>query len=334
MEQLIQAQTLHAADRYFAMPSASEGSEWTLAALLNFCKVFEFLTDKDIPPRTRFTLIARSSRVFLAYRAHTELCKLDTFKTYVAPDVGPDLFHHLNRRYYLAKNLRLRQRIEFLLTHYGFEEASFIPAYRRQVYRDGGLLLWSRNVRGTEFQIKLCRADRHAAEGDLSVCLMVDDERLHCISFSWANAEFARTRKTIVPFITANQGRWREDEHVQAKFNAAFPQNAANFACYAAMQGIAQAIGASEMLAVSSRLQVCFTPRDEKHFGNAYDIFWNAVGGVELPACGFALPVPRPVKPIDEIAAKHRRRTAAKRNFWADITDSTNAAVSALFRAH
>lgn len=334
MEQGIQRQPLHVADRYFAMSSASEAGKWTLAVLLSFRKVFQFPADKQIPLRTRCTLFLRSARVFLFYRAHTELCSLETFTHYVAPDVGPDLFHHLNRRYYLAKNLRPRQRIEFLLTHYRFEEASFTPAYRRQVYRAGGLVLWSRNVRGTEFQIKLCRADRYAAEGDLSVCLMVDGERLHCISFSWANAEFARTRKTIVPFITANQGRWRADEHVQAKFDAAFPQNAPNFACYAAMQGIAQAIGASEMLAVSSQLQVCFTPHDEKHFGNAYDIFWNAVGGVELPACGFSLPVPRPLKPIEEIAAKHRRRTAAKRKFWADITDSTDAVISALFRAH
>jgi uncharacterized protein VirK/YbjX len=133
--------------------------------------------------------------------------------------------------------------------------------------------------------------------------------------------------------ITANQGRWRKDEHVQEKFDAAFPQNAPNFACFAAMQGIAQAIGASEMLAVSSRMQVCFRQEDVKHFGNAYDIFWNAVGGLEVPACGWALPVPRPLKPIEEVATKHRRRTAAKRKFWADITDSTAEALSAHFRA-
>lgn len=334
MEQGIQSQPLHIADRYFATPSGSEGSKFSCVVLMQFSKVFRFLTDKDIPVRTRFTLVARSSRALVFYRAHAELCKFETFSTYIAPDVGPDLFHHLNRRYYLAKNLRAQQRIEFLLTHYGFEEASFTPAYRRQVYGDGGLVLWSRNVRDTEFRIILSRADRHAAEGDLSVLLMVGDERLHCISFSWANAEFARTRKTIVPFITSNQGRGRTDEQLQAQFNAAFPQNAPNFACYAAMQGIAQAIGASEMLAVSSRLQVCFSPHDEKHFGNAYDIFWNAVGGVELPACGFALPVPRPLKPLEEIPAKHRRRTAAKRKFWADITDSSDAVISSLFRAH
>jgi uncharacterized protein VirK/YbjX len=334
MEERIQPQPLHVADRYFMIPFAPEGTEWTPAVLRSFLKVFRFLTDADIPLRTRMTLVGRSSRVFLFYRAHSELCKLDTFANYVAPAVGPDLFHHLNRRYYLAKNLRPHQRIEFLLTHYRFEDLSFTPAYKRMVYRDGGLLLWSRNVRGTEFQIKLCQADRHAAEGDLGVCLLADDERLHCISFSWANAEFAKPKKSIVPFITANQGRWRKDEHVQAKFDAAFPQNAPNFACYSAMQGIAQAIGATEMLAVSSRHQVCFTQEDDKHFGNAYDIFWNAVGGVELPACGFSLPVPRPLKPIDEIAAKHRRRTASKRNFWADITDSTYAVLSAHCRVH
>jgi uncharacterized protein VirK/YbjX len=238
----------------------------------------------------------------------------------------------MSRRFYLARNLGARQRIEFLLTHYGFEEASFIPAFRQQVYRNGGLLLWHAKVRGTDFQARLCLADRYAAEGDLSVFLLVDGERLHGISFSWANAEFATSKTIIVPFITANQGRWRRDEHVQQKFDTAFPQNAPSFACYAAMQGIAQAIGAVEMLAVSSRLQVCYRSGDGRRFSNAYDSFWHAVGGVELAAGGFALPVPRPEKPLAEVPAKHRKRTALKRQLWAEITDSSKAMMAAYFR--
>lgn len=161
--------------------------------------------------------------------------------------------------------------------------------YRRRVYQDGGLVLWAREVNGSRFTLELAMADRYAAEGDLSVFLLVDGERLHCISFIWASSEFARGRNTMVPFITANQGRLRKHEHVQAKFDAAFPQQAANFACYAAMQGIASALRAPEMLAVSSRLQVCYSDDEAKHFGNAYNIFWDAVGGIALPRHGYAL---------------------------------------------
>lgn len=334
MEQGINAEPFHPADRFFALLAPPAQAALTPAVLRYFRKVCRFMAHEDAPLRVRLGLILRSARALLLYRAHSELCNLDTYAHYVVPVAAPDLFHHMSRRHYLAKNLSLRQRIDFLLTHYRFEEASFNLIYRRKVYRDGGLVLWSKNVRGTEFEIRLGLADRYAAEGDLSATLLVDGERLHCISFSWTNAEFARSKKTIVPFITANQGRWRKDEHVQEKFDAAFPQNAPNFACFAAMQGIAQAIGASEMLAVSSELQVCYQPADTKHFGNAYDIFWNAVGGAEVAACGFALPVPRPLKPLEEVAQKHRRRTAAKRKFWDDITDSTKVALTAHFRAH
>lgn len=302
--------------------------------LRHFGQVCACLADAGAPLPVRAKLVLRSARVFLFYRAHSRLCSLDTWANYVAPTVAPDVFHHLSRRFYLARNLRARQRIEFLLTHYCFEEAAFSPAFRQQVYRNGGLLLWGALVHDTQFEIRLLLADRYAAEGDLSVCLMVGPERLHSISFSWANAEFATSKQTIVPFITANQGRRRRDEHLQEMFDAAFPQNARNFACYAAMQGIAQAIGAVEMLAVSSRLQVCYRPGDGKHFANAYDIFWNAVGGVELAACGFALPVPRPLKPLPEVPAKHRKRTALKRQLWAEITESSKAAMAAYFRVH
>lgn len=331
MEPGMQPQRIHVADRYFMIPVSTELMPSTLAALRNFRSACSFLTQQDVPVRTRVTLVVRCARAFLFPRAHSELSSLDTYANYVVPTVGADLFHHINRRYYLAKNLSLHQRTEFMLTHYRFEDASFNAAYRRKVYRESGLVLWARKVRDAEFEIRLCLADRYAAEGELSVRLLVDGERLHTISFSWANAEFARPKKTIVPFITANQGR-RTEERAQAKFDAAFPQNAPNFACYAAMQGIAEAIGAAEMLAVSGQLQVCFTPGDAKNFGNAYDIFWNAVGGVELPACGWALPVPRPLKPIEEVAAKHRRRTAAKRAFWEGITNSTAEAIAAHVR--
>jgi uncharacterized protein len=334
MEEGIQPQPLHVADSYFALASPRPAPSWSPSVLRDLRKSCALLAQREIPLRLRLARVLRTLRVLLYYRGHAELCKLDTYANYVAPRVAPDLFHHMSRRHYLARNLGLRQRLDFVLTHYRFEDATFNSAYKRKVYREDGLQLWSRNVRGTDVEMRLCLADRYAAEGDLSVLLLVDQERLHCISFSWANAEFARPKQTIVPFITATQGRGRQDVQAQEKFDAAFPQNAPNFVCFAAMQGIAQAIGAAEMLAVSRELQVCFRKENEKHFGNAYDIFWNAVGGVELAACGFVLPVPRPMKQLDELPAKHRRRTAARRKVWDDISDSTSAAMSAHFRTH
>lgn len=105
------------ADRFLGV-SAGAGQAGSLATvlrhLLRACRV---LAEKDVPWRIRVLPAARSCRVLLHLRAHAELVSLKTFSDHVAPRAGSDVFHHLNRRHYLVRGLRLHQRIEFLLTH-------------------------------------------------------------------------------------------------------------------------------------------------------------------------------------------------------------------------
>lgn len=300
--------------------------------LSHFFHVCAYVKDTQSPLRVRLALILRSARALLFLRAHAELARLPVYEEYVVPAAAEDRFHHLSRRFYLAQNLSLRQRVECLLTHYRFEETSFSPTYRHLVYCNGGLMLWNRRVGESDFALHLVLADRYAAEGDLSVMLTVDGERMHCIDFSWVCGKFAGLKAPIVPFLTANQGRWRRDQHVHEKFNAAFPLSAPNFFCYAALQGLAQAIGMTELIGVSSRLQVCFSADDLKHFENAYDVFWEAAGGVRLPRRGYLLPVPQPMKPLSEVASKHRKRAASRRAALNEISEQAFAAIAPHFQ--
>ncbi|MFL6676152.1 MAG: DUF535 family protein [Massilia sp.] len=277
-------------------------------------------------------MILRSARVLLFLREHAELARLPIYADYVAPAAGEDRFHHLSRRFYLAKNLSLRERVECILAHYRFEEASFSPTYKLKVYRSGGLMLWSKLVGETHCALHLVLADRYAAEGDLSITLTVNGEVLHSIDFSWVCGKFAGSKAAMLPFVSANQGRWRRDHHVHDKFNATFPLSAPNFFCYAAMQGLAQAIGVTEVIGVSSELQVCYSSDDVKHFHNAYEAFWEAVGGVALAPRGYRLPVPQPMKPLSEVAAKHRKRSALRRAALKEISDAAFAVIAAHFQ--
>jgi uncharacterized protein VirK/YbjX len=284
---------------------------------------------REIPLKFRATLVLRSSRALLFWRKHSDLCALRVYDEYVVPAANHDLFHHLSRRHYLSKKLSVRERADSLLTHYRFEDTWFDLIYKQHVYRSGGLLLWSKNVNGTQFELKLSLANRYAAEGDLSVFLLVDHEPLHWISFSWVNGTFASSKSPVVPFITANHGRWRKDHDVREKYNAAFPLNAPIFACFASLQGLAQALGLTEMLAVSCEQQVCYVADSSRHFGNAYDAFWESVGGEKLEPHGYLLPVPQPMKPLTEIAAKHRKRSATKRELLKEISDSSHCVMAA-----
>jgi uncharacterized protein VirK/YbjX len=301
-----------------------------LNLISNYFRIWKFATMKEASLRIRTIFLLRSSRLFLFYRRHIDLCTSDTYSKYAAPAAEYDLFRHLSRRFYLRKGLNLRQRVQCALHHYRYEDESFGAAYKQRVYRRGGLLLWRKIVDGVKFEIRLILADIYAAEGEISVALTVDNERLHSISFSWVSRLLAGSSSAAI-FIAANQGRWRKDHEFHDKFNSAFPQSAPNFACYAALQGLALAVGATEMRAVSSRHQVCYLPDNVRHFENAYDGFWQSVGGVALPSCDYVLPVPQPTKPLSEVPAKHRKRALTRRVMLNEISDAAKRVIAAHF---
>jgi uncharacterized protein VirK/YbjX len=284
----------------------------------------------DEPKRVRLAMMLRSSRVFLFHRAHRELLQLPVYADYVLPAVPDyDTFHHLCRRYYLSRDLSLRERVAALAWHYRYEEAAFDAGYKLQVYRAGGLQLWSREVDGVQFSIRLGLGYRYAAEGDLSISLLVGRERLHSISFSWTAPQASGGHAPVEPFVTANQGRWRKDHEYLDSFNRAFPQSSPSYVCNAALQGLAMAVGASQMRTVATRRQVCWSPEKGSNFENAYDGFWEAVGGQRQASGGYCLAVPQPVKPLSEVAAKHRKRAAARRALLHEVGESARRVVAA-----
>ncbi|MGZ3184968.1 MAG: DUF535 family protein [Telluria sp.] len=272
--------------------------------------------------------IARTSRVLLYPARHRRLCALPLFSDYVAQPPNDDLFHHLSHRHYLAKRFGPRARVDALLTHYAFEDEHFDSAYKRAVYLANGLQLWEASADHVTAQMMLTMATRHNAEGDLTLTLRVDGQRLHRVSFSW----FA-DGGGIVPYIARNQGHGPEEEAAFSRFNQAFPNNSPSYFCLAGMHGIAQAVGAQSMLGVSTENQIASRPRPGKFYANAYDGFWEIVGGTQLPdGSAWRLPSCFHGKPLAEMASKHRKRAAMRRAHWHSITDSCRATLQAHLR--
>jgi uncharacterized protein VirK/YbjX len=292
------------------------------------------LKRKEYGARTWLACVLRSSRVLLYRSEHARLCRSDIYRGYVAdaPATGGDVFHHLSHRYYLAKGLSLRQRVDFLLSHYGFDDRYFNAAYKAGIYRGKGLALWQRRVGEVQFDITLTMGSRTAAEGDLVLALFVDGQRLHSMNFSWMADPQGGAAAGVLPFVARNQGRWRKDTETLQKFEDSFPNNSPKFFCFAAMRGVAEAVGARQIQGVKSVLQVHYDAGDAddvKHFGNAYDAFWESVDGSAGPSIAYEIPVVAPLKPLEEVAAKHRKRTATRREHWREINASVCAALSA-----
>lgn len=281
--------------------------------------------------------IVRSLRVLLFRHAHRELLAMDIYRNYVT-QVHDDVFHHLSHRNYLAKGLSLRQRVRCVLTHYRFEDATFDAAYKHAVYRDGGLVLWHHEADGNRVEVRLVMAQRLNAEGDLTLTLLANGKRVHRLSFSWVDERFAGIgglgASGLLPFIARNQGHRADEADAVDAFRRAFPSNSPvvttpGFFCAAALQGIAQALGMDQLVAVRSAWHCAYTPCDVKHFAIAYDGFWRALGGAEMPGRTWLIALPFDGKPLAEIPSKHRKRAAMRREQWRMVADAAGLALRA-----
>ena len=297
-----------------------------------------WLARRHYPFASWAACIARSLRVLLFRRAHAELLAMDVYRNYVT-QVHDDVFHHLSHRNYLAKGLSLRQRVRCVLTHYRFEDATFDAAYKFAVYLDGGLVLWQHEADGSKVEVRLGMAQRLNAEGDLTLTLLANGRRVHRLSFSWVDERFAGLAGLgvagVLPFIARNQGHRADETDAVDAFRRAFAANSPlvttpGFFCYAALQGIAQALGMHHVVAVKSAWHCAYAPVDDRQFASAYDGVWRSLGGTGMPGRAWHIALPFHARPLAEIPSRHRKRAALRRAYWQVI----GAAACTVLRAH
>jgi uncharacterized protein VirK/YbjX len=227
--------------------------------------------------------------------------------------------HHLDGKHYLRRGLSGRQRVQYLIDHYALEAAHWDRAYHRAVYGGSGVDLWrhdniSINLQGSsEF-----RGSLH--EGELKLALWVDDLPLHQMNLSM----LVDPGLGAIPFVGRSQGCSNWHPEARAVFDKAFPQNAAMFFCFAAVKGVARAIGARGVIGVRGSEQVSATRSEAERFHRNYDMFWRNLGGHD-DSMGFFIPLDGKA----DNDSGHRRRARQRRANWAAIEASTVDALDA-----
>jgi hypothetical protein len=156
---------------------------------------------------------------------------------------------------------------------------------------------------------------------------MTDGKCLHRLSFSWVDGHFVGVDQPIVPFAARNQGYREDGSDALEAFERAFPHNSPSFFCFAALNGIAQALGMNRIAGVKSTCQSAYDAASEKHFSNAYDGFWQTLGGVSTAGRTFDIALPLQLRPLSETPAKHRKRSATRREHWANRAESARCAL-------
>ncbi len=234
-----------------------------------------------------------------------------------------EFFNHLRHQFYLSKRLSTRQRLEVALHHHDYEYGRYCDAYRAQVYRHAGLILWQTEVDGTRFCMRLIASRDLSWEGDLSVVLQADGVRLCTMSFSYVDAGLFDAGSGPMMFVTRNQSDPHKPE--QQLFRQSFRHTTPPYFCLAAVFGIAQSNGMDSIAAVRHQAQIACTPDNQAVLKNSYDEFWRAFRATELDEQSYVLPVPMTLTPLSEIKAKHRGRAVERRKAWSEVSLSTGA---------
>ena len=265
-------------------------------------------------------------------RQHRELFELDVYRNYIATSENRDALFHLSHRHYLSTRIGYRQRVECALTHYRYEGQHYDDRYKNAVYRDDGLVLWSRSVDGIDYSIRLRSTQDPRHEGGTSIVLQADDIRLSEMSFVWVDGTLLGAPAGILPLITKNQSV-KFDAAALHRFREAFPQNSPSYFCFAAMHGIATAHGHRRIAGIKHDCQIAFDDRFAQSFRNSYTDFWKSFGGTESNGQAYLMPVPLTPPPLSEVKAKHRKRALARRRQWTDIAESAAETTSRHRRA-
>ena len=236
-----------------------------------------------------------------------------------------DPFHFISHPGYLVLGFSLAQRFEAALYHYRFEAATCDEAMLKTLYSVQGFTLWSAEVDGHRFEMRMGLAGEETLEGDLYLRLFTDGQQVGSMNFVWADAAMfgGASRPTI--FITRCQTHTWPELKV---FRACFKQNSPPYFGLAALAGIGQVLGMTDLYAVHGMAQMHYEPKYESSFRNSYDEFWEKFSAERVRPEAFRLSLPLALRDLSELKSKHRSRAEGRRRAWGEVGQSAGAAVA------
>lgn len=240
-----------------------------------------------------------------------------------------DPFHFISHAGYLVRGYPLAQRFRAALHHYRFEAATFDEAMLKMLYSPPGFTLWSAEVDGHRFEMRMGLAGEETLEGDLYLRLFTDGQQVGSMNFVWADAAMfgGQSRPTI--FITRCQTHTWPELQI---FRACFKQNSPPYFGLAALADIGRMLGMTDLYAVHGLAQMHYEPKFESSFRNSYDEFWEKFSAERIRPEAFRMPLPLALRDLSELKSKHRSRAEGRRRAWGEVGEAAAAALASHLR--
>jgi uncharacterized protein VirK/YbjX len=266
-------------------------------------------------------------RVLGRQERYGPLFAIPHFRQAVVRDPLGDALFFLSHRHFLCLGLDPGMRLACASEHFDFEARRLEMDLLLELHGGDGLALWADTVEGRRYEIRWLSSAEHRHEGPLSLVLELDGRRLHQLSFAWVDGRHLQGPAGRQLLISRQQSVGAKDAGLQ-QFRADYPQHSPSYVVFAALMGVAAALGHERVLGIRGERQIAWEAVYATSFTHAYDGLWLALGGAPAGPLVFELPVPARMTDLAEVRAKHRARARARRALWGAITEASRQAVA------
>lgn len=285
----------------------------------------------DVGRHRVISVIGRAMRRLPALWAGDDLhalLRLPIYQAHLAAVGQHDPLFFLTHRHYLMRNLSRHERLAAACSHYFADAKALLPHAQDQVYRLGGLSLWSQVVDGHLYEIRLTAGRDVLHEGGQSLTFFADGLQVCVISFSIVPQSLVAGPAALGRAILITRKQLTRDRDHQRAFFAAFDRSTAAHLALAALEGLAMARGATQLYGLRATDHPTFAPELAAHLTSAYCDFWRSMGGVSAAGRSFALSIPMQLRPIEDLQAGRRDRAVARRSHAAEIRSAARRVIA------
>ena len=213
---------------------------------------------------------------------------------------------------YLARGFTVRERVSCLLHRYRRLYASLPEHVLRQVLQKE-VILHEIVEDGSRFTFALGFPEPHNdKEGELSLNLQVDGKTIFNLSFTIVPGWVLKSAASEALLISRLQGKPGCNSQIRLARRALNDYSPRSL-LLAALQGIADSLGISEIEAVTATNQKSYVRGFPTLFENGYDRFFSAAGMVKTSVGFYSASIPIEGRPLESFKGRARLRAKKRR---------------------
>jgi uncharacterized protein VirK/YbjX len=264
----------------------------------------------------------RSLPALMLFPAHIRLMRVMRSPIFASLLVcRPKLPYKYLYRPYLVQAFSRKTRLKILTHHYSFLSQHASEMFFEHILNEG-YTLWKEVKDGMEDSIVLGfpLEWEHDYEGDLLLTFKHNGAPLYSVTFTLSQGDAFGVDVPCAILVTAIQGVAGKAEAIRyaaKRYHDLSPP----VLLMSAVEAIGMALDIRMVAGVGLDQQVQKQTWGDDHFVFDYDRFWTSLVG-ERNADGFYLSrIPLPLKPIEDVRSKHKKKTALRRVARASIQE-------------